>query len=76
VVEFRQSNLTPEVSMVMHFYGPVIDDALSNRKASLDDLRILRHHASAVLEAQGDLKKKLKTLDQEIKRRETTEKSR
>jgi hypothetical protein len=60
----------------MHFYGPVIDDALSNRKTGLDDLKILRDHASAVLETQGDLKKALKTLDQEIKRREKAQKPR
>jgi hypothetical protein len=56
--------------MVMHFYGPVIDDAVSNPSSKLEDLKILRHHASAVLEAQGDLKSALKTLDAEIKKRE------
>lgn len=58
------------MAAVMHFYGPTINDALSNPKTSVDDLKILRHHASAVLEAQGDLKNTLKSLDQEIKRRE------
>jgi len=60
--------------MVMHFYGPVINDALSNRKTSLDDLKVLHHHASAVVAAQGDLKKSLKALDQEIKKREKAKK--
>ena len=51
-------------------YGTAINQALANAKTKLEDLKILRDHATAVLAAQGDLKGALRKLDQEIKARE------
>lgn len=55
--------------MIIVAYGPAINDALSNPRTSLQDLKTLRDHAYAVLQTQGDLKAAVKKLDQEIKRR-------
>jgi hypothetical protein len=51
-------------------YGTAINQALANARTKLEDLKILRDHATAVLAAQGDLKGALKKLDKEIKARE------
>jgi hypothetical protein len=51
-------------------YGTAINQALANAKTKLEDLKVLRDHATAVLAAQGDLKGALRKLDQEIKTRE------
>jgi len=51
-------------------YGTAINTALANARTKLEDLKVLRDHAAAVLAAQGDLKGALKKLDQEIKSRE------
>jgi uncharacterized protein DUF1843 len=51
-------------------YGTAINQALANAKTKLEDLKVLRDHATAVLAAQGDLKGALRKLDQEIKARE------
>jgi hypothetical protein len=51
-------------------YGTAINQALANAKTKLEDLKVLRDHATAVLAAQGDLKGALRRLDQEIKSRE------
>jgi soluble P-type ATPase len=51
-------------------YGTAINQALANAKTKLEDLKVLRDHATAVLAAQGDLKGALRKLDQEIKVRE------
>jgi uncharacterized protein DUF1843 len=51
-------------------YGTAINTALASARTSLEDLKILRDHATAVLAAQGDLKGALKKLDKEIKSRE------
>jgi hypothetical protein len=48
-------------------YGTAINQALANAKTKLEDLKVLRDHATAVLAAQGDLKGVLRKLDQEIK---------
>lgn len=56
--------------MAMLLYGPAIDDALSNPKSKLENLKTLREHAAAVVAAQGNLKTALGKLDQEIRRRE------
>jgi len=50
-------------------YGTAITDALKKR-ASLGDLVALREHATAVLQAQGDLKGALKKLNAEITKRQ------
>jgi hypothetical protein len=52
-------------------YGTAINTALASARTSLEDLKILRDHATAVLAAQGDLKGALKKLDKEIKSRES-----
>jgi Domain of unknown function (DUF1843) len=52
-------------------YGTAINTALANARTKLEDLKVLRDHASAILAAQGDLKGALKKLDKEIKARET-----
>lgn len=51
-------------------YGTAINTALANAKTKLEDLKVLRDHATAVLAAQGDLKGALKKLNKEIKARE------
>jgi hypothetical protein len=51
-------------------YGTAINQALANARTKLEDLKVLRDHATAVLAAQGDLKGALRKLDQEIKSRE------
>jgi hypothetical protein len=51
-------------------YGTAINQALANAKTKLEDLKVLRDHATAILAAQGDLKGALRKLDQEIKARE------
>ena len=51
-------------------YGTAINQALANARTKLEDLKVLRDHATAVLAAQGDLKGAVKKLDQEIKSRE------
>ena len=48
-------------------YGTAINTALASARTSLEDLKILRDHATAVLAAQGDLKGALKKLEQEIR---------
>jgi Domain of unknown function (DUF1843) len=52
-------------------YGTAINTALASARTSLEDLKVLRDHATAVLAAQGDLKGALKKLDKEIKSRES-----
>jgi hypothetical protein len=56
--------------MTLVAYGTAINLALKNPKTKLEDLKVLREHAVAVLAAQGDLKGGLKKLDKEIKSRE------
>jgi Domain of unknown function (DUF1843) len=51
-------------------YGTAINQALANARTKLEDLKVLRDHATAVLAAQGDLKGALKKLNKEIKSRE------
>ena len=51
-------------------YGTAINQALANARTKLEDLKVLRDHATALLAAQGDLKGALRKLDQEIKARE------
>jgi uncharacterized protein DUF1843 len=51
-------------------YGTAINQALANARTKLEDLKVLRDHATAVLAAQGDLKGALKKLEKEIKARE------
>ncbi len=58
--------------MTLVAYGTAINLALKNAKTKLEDLKVLRDHAIAVLASQGDLKGSLKKLDKEIKARERT----
>ena len=58
--------------MTLVAYGTAINLALKNAKTKLEDLKVLRDHAVAVLASQGDLKGSLKKLDKEIKARERT----
>ena len=51
-------------------YGTAINQALANARTKLEDLKVLRDHAVAVLAAQGDLKGALGKLEKEIKSRE------
>ena len=51
-------------------YGVAINQALSDPKSKLEDLLLLREHAHAILQAQGDLKGATRQLEQEIKRRQ------
>lgn len=51
-------------------YGTAINQALGNARTKLEDLKVLRDHAAAVLAAQGDLKGALSKLEKEIKARE------
>ena len=44
-------------------YGTAINQALGNAKTKLEDLKVLRDHATAVLAAQGDLKGALRKLN-------------
>ena len=52
-------------------YGTAINTALGNARTKLEDLKVLRDHAYAVLQAQGDLKGALGKLEKEIKTRES-----
>lgn len=56
--------------MTLVAYGTAINQALKNARTSLEDLKVLRDHAQAVLAAQGDLKGALRKLDKEIRTRE------
>jgi soluble P-type ATPase len=58
--------------MTLVAYGTAINLALKNAKTKLEDLKVLRDHAVAVLASQGDLKGSLKKLEKEIKARERT----
>jgi hypothetical protein len=55
--------------MTLVAYGTAINLALKNAKTKLEDLKVLRDHAVALVAAQGDLKGALKKLDKEIKSR-------
>ena len=57
-------------TMTFIAYGTVINAALGNARTSLEDLKVLRDHATAVVAAQGDLKGALAKLNKEIKARE------
>jgi hypothetical protein len=56
--------------MTIIAYGTAINRALASARTSLEDLKVLRDHATAVLDAQGDLKGALGKLNKEIKARE------
>jgi hypothetical protein len=56
--------------MTLIAYGTAINQALANARTKLEDLKVLRDHALAILQAQGDLKGALRKLEQEIKARE------
>lgn len=58
--------------MTLVAYGTAINQALKNARTSLEDLKVLRDHARAVLDAQGDLKGALSKLEKEISARERT----
>jgi Domain of unknown function (DUF1843) len=58
--------------MTLIAYGTAINHALANARTKLEDLKVLRDHATAVLAAQGDLKSALSKLNKEIKAREKT----
>ena len=60
--------------MTLVAYGTAINQALASPKTKLEDLKVLRDHATAVLEAQGDLKGALRALNKEIKTRESAAK--
>jgi hypothetical protein len=51
-------------------YAVGIYGALKRKGTSLEQLRTLREHARAVVDAQGDLKGGLRKLEAEIRRRE------
>jgi hypothetical protein len=53
-------------------YGTAINQALGNARTKLEDLKVLRDHAVAILAAQGDLKGALGKLEKEIKSRESS----
>jgi hypothetical protein len=57
--------------MTLVAYGTAINTALANARTKLEDLKVLRDHAYAVLQAQGDLKGALGKLEKEIKSRES-----
>jgi hypothetical protein len=61
-----------ELAMTLVAYGTAINLALKNPKTKLEDLKVLRDHAVALVAAQGDLKGALKKLDKEIKSREAS----
>jgi 3-oxoacyl-(acyl-carrier-protein) synthase len=56
--------------MVIIAYGAAINQALASARTKLEDLKVLRDHATSVLAAQGDLKGALSKLEKEIKARE------
>jgi hypothetical protein len=56
--------------MIIVAYGTAINQALKNPRTKLEDLKVLRDHAHALLQSQGDLKGSLRTLEKEIKTRE------
>lgn len=58
--------------MTLIAYGTAINHALANARTKLEDLKVLRDHATAVLAAQGDLKSALAKLNKEISAREKT----
>jgi hypothetical protein len=55
--------------MTLIAYGAAINDAIK-KKSSLGELVALREHATAVVNAQGDLKGALKKLNAEIAKRQ------
>jgi len=55
--------------MTLIAYGAAINDAIK-KKSSLAALVALREHATAVVQAQGDLKGALKKLNAEITKRQ------
>lgn len=55
--------------MTLIAYGAAINDAIK-KKTSLGELIALREHATAVVQAQGDLKGALKKLNSEIAKRQ------
>ena len=56
--------------MIIVAYGTAINKALKNPRTKLEDLKVLRDQAHAVLQSQGDLKGSLRALEKEIKARE------
>jgi len=56
--------------MTLIAYGAAINDAIKNSKTKLGDLVALREHATAVLQAQGNLKAALGKLNKEIAKRQ------
>jgi hypothetical protein len=50
-----------DVVVTLVAYGTAINQALKNARTSLEDLKVLRDHARAVLDAQGDLKGALRS---------------
>jgi hypothetical protein len=58
--------------MTLIAYGTAINHALANARTKLEDLKVLRDHATAVLAAQGNLKGALAKLNKEISAREKT----
>jgi hypothetical protein len=57
--------------MTLVAYGTAINHALKNARTKLEDLKVLRDHAQALVQAQGDLKGSLAKLEKEIKARES-----
>jgi hypothetical protein len=57
--------------MTLVAYGTAINTALKNARTKLEDLKVLRDHAQALVQAQGDLKGALAKLEKEIKSRES-----
>jgi uncharacterized protein DUF1843 len=55
--------------MTLIAYGAAINDAIK-KKSSIGELVALREHATAVVNAQGDLKGALKKLNAEIAKRQ------
>jgi hypothetical protein len=51
-------------------YGTAINNSLANARTKLEDLKVLRDHATASLALQGNLKGALAKLEKEIKARE------
>jgi hypothetical protein len=51
-------------------YGVGIYDALERKDTTLQELLVLREHAHAVLQAQGDLHGAVQRLEAEIQRRQ------
>lgn len=50
-----------------NMYAGAIADALSKKDVTLDELKVLEHHAEAILQTQGDLAGALKKLKERIK---------